>query len=169
MSLNLASCNIDSSPGKLWKSTQRQGLSSHFFHRMLLKFSIQKSLAAYALLPCITTRELKLVVTSVAVLLPLASSHWCQWECSSVLKTLSCSLTACFKDEMWRFGSARTQSVFWFLLKLEMLWQQQRIYTFKSSMLNVLLKELSVKFIINRFDSWIYGLDIASFHVNIVV
>lgn len=67
MSIDLASCNIDSSPEKLWKSTQRHGLSSHFFHRMLLKFSIQKSLVASALLLCIATAEL--VVTSVAVLL----------------------------------------------------------------------------------------------------
>lgn len=69
MSVDLASCNIDSSPEKFWKSTQRQGLSSHFFHRMLLKFSIQKSLDASEFLLCITIAELKLKVTSVVVLL----------------------------------------------------------------------------------------------------
>lgn len=38
MSVDLASCNIGSSPKKFWISTQRQGLSSHFFPSILWKF-----------------------------------------------------------------------------------------------------------------------------------
>lgn len=63
-------------------------------------------------------------------------------------------------------SSPRTWYLFWFMLELKVLWKHQQILGFISSALNV-LKVLLVTFIINRFDMWVYGVDICISQVKI--
>lgn len=158
MSVDLASCNIDSSPAKFWISTQRRGLSSHSFHSVLLKpFHLEKYLH---LLFCSWLPQ------SLWQLQPW--SCYCATENAVQFSRHVCFrlLYVCFRLTKC-INSPRTWYLFWFVLEIKLLWKHQQILGFKSSVLNM-LKVLLVTFIISRFDMWLYGLDISTSQFKIV-